>query len=151
MTDDVTAAPQGGSPALRAQEFTRDHARNLWARSGLTYADLTKATVSELRKMIDAEMKASRLMDGTYRVGRAQVWNAHVHDAADIRCHAYYFKDRQAVTFERNGFIGFAGWADDTNVQPILRAFIKWISWLKECDEPRGLSASEAPCAEDVI
>lgn len=26
-----------------------------------------------------------------------------------------------------DGFVGFAGWADDTNVQPILTAFCAWV------------------------
>ena len=40
----------------------------------------------------------------------------------------YHFKDRECISFNPGGFIGFAGWADDRNVQPILKAFDKWMN-----------------------
>ena len=48
----------------------------------------------------------------------------------DIRCTAWYFegrRPRQCVTFEPDGFVWFAGWSDDTNLQPIIRGFLSWI------------------------
>lgn len=51
--------------------------------------------------------------------------------AAFIRVDGGYFKNREAVSFNYDGFIGFAGWADDKNVQPILSGFYCWIDeWL---------------------
>ncbi|KKL44598.1 hypothetical protein LCGC14_2364080 [marine sediment metagenome] len=44
-----------------------------------------------------------------------------------IRVESYYFKDREGITFHDDGFVGFAGWADDTNVQPLLRAALDWV------------------------
>ncbi len=107
--------------------MTRDEARKRWAASGLSYGVLTEASVARLRKIIDAEMRASGAIRGTLRAGRARVWESLGDTVADIRCKAFYFTDRQAVTFERGGFVGFAGWADDSNVQPILRAFVAWV------------------------
>jgi len=43
-----------------------------------------------------------------------------------ITVKAYYFHSRQGITFEPDGWIGIAGWADDTNVQPLLRALVAW-------------------------
>ena len=57
----------------------------------------------------------------SYRVGRLK------EKQKDIRVKAYYFKDRQGVTFDFDGFVGIAGWADCINVQPILRALIAWV------------------------
>ena len=37
-----------------------------------------------------------------------------------------YFSERECISFNLDGFIGFAGWASNGNVQPILRAFIRW-------------------------
>lgn len=37
-----------------------------------------------------------------------------------------YFQNREAISFNGDGFIGFAGWASTENTQPFLRAFIKW-------------------------
>jgi len=104
----------------------REDARALWAASGLTYKALTNESVARLWLMIDAELRSSRLIR-KYRAGKYRVWMSGPDLVADIRCSAYYFRNRQAVTFERNGFIGFAGWADDNNVQPILSAFCDWV------------------------
>ena len=116
--------------------MTREEARAKWAASGLTYEVLTKTSLAQLRKMIDAAMRDSGCFKGTYRAGRAATLNGR-WGPADIRCQAHYFTDRQAVTFEKGGFVGFAGWADDTNVQPILLAFCAWV------DEMIGVSTDE--------
>jgi hypothetical protein len=117
--------------------MTRDEARQHWASSGLTYDVLTEGNLERLRQRIDAATLASGLIDSTFRAREMATINRQPGNHwADIRCSAYYFDDRQAVTFESNGFVGFAGWADDTNVQPILEAFVAWV------DEMRG---SEAP------
>ncbi len=123
--------------------MTRDEARAHWAASGLTYEVLNKATLAKLRKMIDTSMRESACFKGTYRAGRAATLNGK-WGPADIRCQAYYFNDRQAVTFEKGGFVGFAGWADDTNVQPILSAFCGWVDEMAATasgDRSRGEAA----------
>lgn len=33
---------------------------------------------------------------------------------------------RECISFNADGWIGFAGWADQGNTNPILRAFIEW-------------------------
>lgn len=105
----------------------RDRARATWAASGLTYAILTPKYLARLRRLVDLELRESGLISGSFRAGRVRL-SASGGDVADLRCRAYYFSDRQAVTFERNGFIGFAGWADAENIQPIVRAFEKWVA-----------------------
>lgn len=48
-----------------------------------------------------------------------------------LRVSGFYFSGREAISFNEDGFIGIAGWADDTNVQPFLRAFHKWVcEWM---------------------
>lgn len=51
--------------------------------------------------------------------------------SAFLRVSGFYFQDREAISFNEDGFIGIAGWADDTNVQPFLRAFYRWVcEWM---------------------
>ena len=43
-----------------------------------------------------------------------------------------HFEDREAITFNPQDskgvcFVGFAGWADDTNVTPFVSAFSKFV------------------------
>ena len=52
-------------------------------------------------------------------------------ESAYLSVSGSYFSGRGAVSFNDDGFIGFAGWADDTNVQPFLRAFMRWLKeWM---------------------
>jgi hypothetical protein len=114
--------------------MTRDEARAIWAQSGLTYDDLTEGSAKRLRKLIDTHLRDSKSFKGTFHAPRAATLRREGGKVvyADIRCSAYYFDNRQAVTFEKGGFVGFAGWADDTNVQPILEAFVSWIGEMVE-------------------
>lgn len=109
--------------------MTRNDARAAFAASGLTYADLRRDDLRALRNAIDKELKASGLIEGyrSYRPIKTVNWPK---GWAEIRCSAYYFDEREAVTFNTNGFIGFAGWADDKNVVPIIAGFLKWLDAL---------------------
>lgn len=115
--------------------MTRDEARSIWQEHGLTFADLTLGRLQSLRDMIDVEMKTSGLFTPSNRTGCTYRMHKAIDTGlgmdgwwASLQCRAYYFKNREAVTFNGNGFIGFAGWSDDQNVQPILSAFAKWVS-----------------------
>lgn len=110
-------------------DWTRDDARAAWARAGLTYDALTADAMERLRALIDADMQSGEYLRGTFRANHKP--KRLRCGSYDIRCTAWYFKGhqaRQCVTFEPSGFIGFAGWSDDTNIQPIIRAFMSWVN-----------------------
>lgn len=108
--------------------LTRNEAREIWRETGLRIGDLSPADLSALSRQLDREMRASGLIRGSFRMeGRIRTrrdWGRLAF--AELRCRSDYFEGRQAVTFERDGFVGFAGWADEVNVQPVLAAFIGW-------------------------
>lgn len=112
--------------------WTRDDAREAWVRSGLTYDALTPEAMERLRQLLDAEMQSGEYLRGTFRANHKP---KQIREGGyDIRCTAWYFKGRQArqcITFEPGGFVGFAGWSDDTNIQPIIRAFLAWIDEMR--------------------
>lgn len=109
--------------------MTRNDARAAFAATGLTYADLGRDDLRALRNAIDKELKSSGLIEG-YRSDRSIRMVDWPMGWAAIRCNAYYFEKREAVTFGPEGFIGFAGWADDKNVVPIIAGFLKWLDAL---------------------
>ena len=122
--------------------MTRDEARKVWLDSGLNYSHLTLGRLQKLRDMLNAEMKASGLMATIGRSGGTFRANARIFAGlstggwyAGITCRSAHFKKREAVTFSDNGFIGFTGWADDVNIQPVLKAFVAWVAWMK-CQVP---------------
>lgn len=55
-----------------------------------------------------------------------------------LECYLYvnshYFTQRECISFNRDGFIGFAGWADQGNTNPILRAFLKWCDMVADSE-----------------
>ena len=85
-------------------------------------------------------MIRSGLFKSSYRCYRRVTFQYSGTDRAfgGIRCNAFYFERREAVSFNRDGFIGFAGWSDDTNVQPILQGFLAWVGEMKKAREVTG-------------
>lgn len=58
---------------------------------------------------------------------------------AFVRCDGDYFTGREAVSLNRDGRIGFAGWADDSNIKPFLSAFEQWATgWLVPMRDKRA-------------
>ena len=39
-----------------------------------------------------------------------------------------HFEERECISFNHDGFIGFAGWASTTNVTPIVNGFMDWLN-----------------------
>lgn len=111
---------------------TRNEARAAWQDARFAFSDLTVAKLERLRELIDAEMRSGEYLRGTLR---AKIKPKLLRSGGyDIRCEAWYFSGRnarQCVTFEPSGFVGFAGWSDDTDLQPILRGFLAWLNEMR--------------------
>jgi hypothetical protein len=126
-------------------DLTRDDARKHFADSGLTYADIDKERIEDLKAVIQKhlDIRNEVYADTKMKINRRN--KKAVFDkvggmlgcSLTMRCH--YFNSREAVTFGTSGFIGFAGWADDTNVAPLISAFIEWV------DKIAGLEVSHDP------
>lgn len=124
----------------------RDRARSYFKSSGLSYGDLTTDRIKVLHKMLDEKMRASGLMKNSYRM--AKLFKSKKRREGvyfDLTCCSFYFEGRQAVTFEPNGFIGFAGWSDDENVVPILEAFKEWVDYLVNEKQRNGAIMLQMP------
>ena len=46
-----------------------------------------------------------------------------------VKCDNYSI--REGISFNADGFIGFAGWSDKYNVKPFLDAFKEWVDMMK--------------------
>ena len=130
---DKLASDMAGAKVCDMTTLTNDRARELFKESGLTYADLTYPRLQRLRDIINDRMIDSGCFRGSFRC------HAHLEFQtsesgrfwAGIKCEADYFDDREAVSFNDDGFIGFAGWASSKNVAPILEGFSDWINEVK--------------------
>lgn len=129
-----------------AAEQLRKAARELFWASGLGYGNVTPDSMRRLRSLVNERMKCSGLMLGTYRCRqRGIVKETASGRYGELRCRADYFDDREAITFNTDKFIGFAGWADDQNVRPIVDGFTAWVRELAEsASNENGQRGSEA-------
>lgn len=116
---------------------SRDQARDYFKHCGLSLKHITRYQFDQLRKLVNEKMIASKLFKESYQVNRKTKFNG---TTAYIGCKAHYFKDREAIQFNGDGFIGFAGWAGDAAVKPILEAFIEWCNYVKTQTKRRAIS-----------
>lgn len=116
--------------------MSRDEARDYFTSKGLTYSDIQKGDIELLMTIVqkhldrrnetitDTQMKINkRLKKPSFeRNGRLK--------QCELTMRSHYFNSREAIHFNANGFIGFAGWADDVNVAPLTVAFKEWVDGL---------------------
>ncbi|MGZ8181423.1 MAG: hypothetical protein ACXWT1_05660 [Methylobacter sp.] len=98
---------------------TRDKARELIAAAGITTANVTEEQLAALQEHINARMVESGNYRGSYRM------NDEV--SPYMTCRTDQWDAREAVSFNRDGFIGLAGWADNDNIKPILLGIGDWL------------------------
>ncbi len=45
----------------------------------------------------------------------------------ELKVSSYYFRNRQAITIDKDGYPWFCGWAGGNNHEPFIKAFEEWI------------------------
>ena len=121
---------------------TSDEVRAYFKDCGLTYDDITEGDILTLLILLNREIKVSN------KVGETSVNTMRMSEKIDKTCNtngsikscflymnSHYFTERECISFNPDGFIGIAGWADFGNSNPIKRAFIKWCDELKKAKE----------------
>ena len=105
-----------------------NEARAAFKDAGLTYHDLTLPRIQRLQEILDRHLQASKLMMGSYRA-RKHVKLKFLPNGiyGEITCRSSHFEKREAITFNPDGFIGFAGWSDHVNIVPVVSAFREWV------------------------
>ena len=116
-----------------------DEARAYFTENGLTYSDITEGDLLTLVILLNRELKKSN------KRGETSVNTITLSKKMDVKkrsngtietaflyVNSHYFTRREAISFNRDGFIGFCGWADTGNANPIKRAFLAWCDILKE-------------------
>lgn len=142
---------------ILSDELTSEEARKAFA-SNLTYAQVDPNDIQALEGYLAIEYARHERM-GEHMEMRPFYRNKfqpeiYVSDcggigSAFLRVSGFYFSDREAISFNKDGFIGFAGWADDVNVQPFLRAFMRWLADWMGCKNMRRSAA--APAAVSAV
>ena len=118
---------------------TNNEARDYFTCNGLAYTDIHEPDIRYLMALLSEELDSSN-KTGETSVNTMAV-NSKYKITTDgngglvscfITMKSHYFKDRESISFNGDGFIGFAGWADPGNLNPIKRAFLRWCDMLSE-------------------
>lgn len=125
--------------------MTTSEARAYFKEKGLTYASVTLQDLHYLKLLLDEWMikqRKARMKDGKKplywkRVNDAKYYKGEYLEDGTMVCafmtgRGEYFTDREVISFNRDGFIGFCGAADTENTAPVLEAFLEWCDWLAE-------------------
>lgn len=119
--------------------ISTEAARDKFKNSGLSYGVIDEPKIRLLYKMLGDELKYFRKHEDDCKIKMmlSRKLDIFVSNNGDFqRAFMYvngtYFKRREAISFNAGGFIGFGGWASSKNVQPMVRAFIKWCDQLGE-------------------
>lgn len=121
---------------------SNDDCRKRFSDLGLTYSDITEGDILTLIMLLNREIKKSN------RAGETSVNTTYLSSKIFIKkkpngtiteaylyMNSHYYTQRECISFNRDGWIGFAGWADLGNLNPIKRAFLEWCDILKKQKE----------------
>lgn len=119
--------------------LTRDGMRDAFASQLDDQAHLNENDVYMLAMLVGEELCRHNLKDVDGKtsackmsLGKLDMSHSGVKVlGAYIRVDGAYFDDREAISIDPSGWVGFAGWADSCNEKPFLYAFARWLDeWL---------------------
>ena len=121
------------------QVCSTNEARAYFTDMGLTYGDITEGDILPLVMLLQQELKKAAkdcetsvsTMTLSKKINIKKRSNGSI-TSCFLYVNSHYFEQRECISFNADGFIGFAGWADQGNVNPILRAFLKWCDYMAE-------------------
>lgn len=116
---------------LPEKEYTNDEARAYFKELGLSYEKIYEADIWNLLAFVSGELAN---IDNSKGVLPMKIVIKSVKIDADcgglnsafFEVSGPYFDQREGISFNRDGFIGFAGWASTNNLQPFVRGFMHW-------------------------
>lgn len=117
--------------------MTTEEARAYFA-DRLTYSDINEADIQALYMILNRNVKraakAREMSTDTMHMSRKLTIKKRRNgciDAAFLYINSHYFTQRECISFNADGFIGFCGWADDQNTKPIVDSFAEWCDLTK--------------------
>jgi hypothetical protein len=112
--------------------MNNDEAREYAKNRGVTNKSLTDQSVDLLHAILSRKLIESGCFSDSFRMSPIFKKDKPKNNEGrfswvSLRCNAHYFQKREAVSFNRDGFIGFCGWASSGNATPIISGFIEWV------------------------
>ena len=114
----------------------RDEAREYFKKCNLTYEDIDMNDLYYLISIANKKMFNDNIlvmMNEPKVKGRGKNIILDKNNKivfAELRCKGNYFDDREGITFNEDGFIGFCGWADMKRTRVFTESFKEWCDYL---------------------
>ena len=111
-----------------------DKARQAFIDAGLDYGILWYSSLNILLRRVNDCLKKHGEDHPDFQM-HARQWKIVEGSGGRIKSaflevDGPYFEKREAISFNSDGWIGFAGWACTENAEPFTNAFLLWV---KEC------------------
>jgi hypothetical protein len=130
----------GARSIERRINLNNEEARQYFKDCNLSYADINASSLEQLTLYLKESYENFLEDYGTnakeMRMSLAPMRKQDKKFEKDILKYAFiqvngsYFSRRECISFNSDGFIGFAGWASTGNTIPIIEAFKKWCDWM---------------------
>lgn len=119
-----------------------DIAREYFKSKNLTYDDITEGDICTLVMILNRNIKKAckegKMSVDTMRMSQ-KIQSKFKSNGTLIECYlfinSHYFIRRECISFNKDGFIGFCGWAGGCNVAPIVNSFTEWVDTLTNVKE----------------
>jgi hypothetical protein len=115
--------------------MTNNEARQYFTDQGLSYSDIGSKEIAKLGSILKSKLDS--FSNGSFKMQLVEKGKFNFNNITgtlingSIRVNGTHFEDREGITFNKDGFIGFSGWADSTNKVPFIESFIEWVNALK--------------------
>lgn len=124
----------------------REEARDLFKEIGLSYSEIRMFDIDKLKGFLMMELEHFQNNGFTMKLCQLRKKDIVLDENGSlIKCFfrvkgiikssangafkdIIHFTEREAISFNQDGFIGFAGWADDKNYRPFVDAFVRWVN-----------------------
>lgn len=113
-------------------EITNDDLRDYLKENHITNSTINIQHIRVLQSLLSIELKESGKFRGSYCMD-SDITAGLKYFA--LTCSSDYFEKREAVTFNTDGFVGMAGWADSKNIIPIRVGVYKWAKQIVDLKE----------------
>lgn len=116
---------------LPEKEYTNDEARAYFKELGLSYEKIYEADIWNLLAFVSGELanidKSKDVLPMKIVIKSVKIdADCGGLNSAFFEVSGPYFDRREGISFNRDGYIGFAGWASTNNLQPFVRGFMHW-------------------------
>lgn len=123
------------TPSYYKVIMAKENARKYFSVTGLSYDKISLGDLHMLLSILKEELENFKKSNKGSTQYNMQIIEPTWEDIefrngkliwAYLRVRSSNFTNRECISFNRNGFIGFAGWVSGNDITQILNGFIKW-------------------------